>query len=225
MNFDQLKLSLYKDKSQLLTFDDNGNVLESCDSIVAVTKGVNICDNIPFLESVKHQIVSLNENEKSEYKRMNIDFFGKYAAFDCLFQRIKLDDKMVNLLLIEDQHEANEYLIEIQQGRNDSMIHNEIIEEKNRIIDQKNQELANTLSELMRVKISKKALFITYIILVILVLLSEGLVDPAIEKYTGSFWLAMLGKLLIALLIKPVDLMMEKILMRQAVRKLKKEKN
>lgn len=223
--FDQLKLSLYKSKSQLLTFDDNGNVLESCNSIVAVNRGVNICEKIPFLESIKQEIISLNENEKCEYKRMNIDFFGKDAAYDCFFQRIKWGDKVINLLLIEDQHEANQYLIEMQQGRNDSMLLNEIIEEKSKIIEQKNMDLANTLTALTRAQISKKALFITFLIVIVLVLLSEGLVDPAIETYTGSFWLAMLGKLFIALLIKPVDLIMEKILMRQAVRRLKKEKS
>ncbi len=225
MNLDQLKLSLYKDKSQLIVFDDDGVVLESCDSMVVVTKGVNICEHIPFLHSIRREIFDLLENENCEYKRMNIDFFGRHAAYDCFFQKIKWQDKTANLLLIEDQHEANKYLVKIQQGRNESMIYSETIEEENRVFAQKNKTLSNKLSALKQAHISKKALFITFIIVIMLVLLSEGLVDPVIEAQTGSFWLAMLGKLFIALLIKPVDFIVERILIRQAMRKMKKQKS
>jgi len=223
--FDQLKLAFYKGRSQLFIFEDNGNVLQSCDSILNVAKGVNIFDSTPFLESIKSEINTLEVHQKSDYKRINTDFFGNGVIYDFLLKKVKWKNDIVNLLLIEDQHESNQYLIEMQQGRNDSMLHNEIIEEKSKIIEQNNRELASTLSALTRAQISKKALFITFLIVIVLVLLSEGLVDPAIETYTGSFWIAMLGKLFIALLIKPVDLIMEKILMRQAVRKLGKAKN
>lgn len=224
MNFDQLKLTFYKGRSQLFVFDNDGSVLQSCNSILVVEKGANIFDNTPFLESIKPEIQVLELQQGSEYKRISTDFFGNNVTYDFLLKKVEWEGEIANLLLIEDQHEANQYLIEIQQGRNDSMLHNEVIEEKNRIIEESNRELASTLSALTRAQISKKALFITFLIVIVLVLLSEGLVDPAIETYTGSFWLALLGKLFIALLIKPVDIIMEKVLLRQAIRRAKKER-
>lgn len=88
------------------------------------------------------------------------------------------------------------------------------LQQKNETIEAQNEELKNILNELTKIKLTSTATTITIIITVALFLLSEGFLEPIIEdnlteyEYTGF---ALKG--IIALLIKPIEFLVERILL------------
>jgi tetratricopeptide (TPR) repeat protein len=89
------------------------------------------------------------------------------------------------------------------------------LKQANDIIKHQNIELQDTIDELTRVKISRKAITLTLIVGVALFFLSEGLLDPLIDNYSQSMWYGLFAKLLIALILKPIETLFEKILLRR----------
>lgn len=82
----------------------------------------------------------------------------------------------------------------------------------------KNDELQNTIDELTKAKVGRKATTIVLLVAVGLFLVSEGLLEPQIEAQIGdNIWLGLLFKGLIALLLKPIETLTEKYLMKQAI--------
>ena len=87
-------------------------------------------------------------------------------------------------------------------------------------LNDKNDELQTTIDELTKAKVGRKATTIALVVAVILFLLSEGLVEPQIESYLGpgniGWGLAFKG--VIALLLKPIEILSEKLLMKRALK-------
>ena len=57
--------------------------------------------------------------------------------------------------------------------------------------------------------------------MIILFLVSEGLIEPIIESNTDSEYIGLLFKGLIALMLKPIDVLVEWLLMRRTLRKMR----
>jgi tetratricopeptide (TPR) repeat protein len=91
-------------------------------------------------------------------------------------------------------------------------------------IQDQNIELQDTIDELTKTKISRKAIILTLLLAIVLFMLSEGLIDPLIESHSQSLLLSMMGKLAIALMLKPVEGLIEKILLKRVMKKSKKQK-
>jgi hypothetical protein len=110
----------------------------------------------------------------------------------------------------------------------------------NAALADKNNELQETIDELTKAKIGKKAATITFGLAVILFVLSEGFLDPIIEttakklfidnpnqatfiKYSNIIlWTSMFGKLIMALLLKPLETFIEEYLLKRAIQQQKK---
>jgi len=76
------------------------------------------------------------------------------------------------------------------------------------------------LREVARAKIGRKALLITFVLGIILFMLSEIVVDPFIETYfekSGTF--VLVDKLFIAIMLKPIEDTVQRSLFRTEVRK------
>lgn len=98
----------------------------------------------------------------------------------------------------------------------------------------KNIELQDTIDELTKARIGKKAATITFGLAVVLFLISEGVLDPVIEtivaKVLGSnhtesglfkfanilLWATIFGKLIMAILLKPLESFIENYLLKRA---------
>ncbi len=87
-------------------------------------------------------------------------------------------------------------------------------------LNDKNIELQNTIDELTKAKVGRRATTIALFVAVGLFLLSEGLVEPQIESYLGpgNFGLGLAFKGVIALLLKPIETLSEKLLMKRALK-------
>jgi ElaB/YqjD/DUF883 family membrane-anchored ribosome-binding protein len=106
----------------------------------------------------------------------------------------------------------------------------------NAALADKNIELQETIDELTRARIGKKAATITFGLAVILFVVSEGILDPFIENTakkvfidhpnqkafieysTIILWTSMFGKLIMALLLKPLETFIEDYLVKRAIK-------
>ncbi len=86
-------------------------------------------------------------------------------------------------------------------------------------LEQQNELLQNTIDELIKTKVSRRATTITLTVAVLLFLLSEGILEPWIEFQTDSFLVGFVLKGVIALLLRPIDYLVEKYLLYEAMQK------
>lgn len=106
--------------------------------------------------------------------------------------------------------------IQLEQNQNIFHIKNKLIADQHAEIEQKHVELKETLSELARIKVSRKAMFFSIITVVVLVILTEVFLEPMIEQYSMNEYISIASKILIAFLLKPIDTLYERLLFRRA---------
>ena len=100
-------------------------------------------------------------------------------------------------------------------------------EEIKTINDQLNEQnlvLQNTIDELTKTKLSRRAATITIVAAMLLFILSEGLLEPFIEEQARKAdyhanWISFAFKGFIALLLKPIEYIIDRYLQREAIRK------
>lgn len=186
----------------------------------------------------------IDEVEGLEFKRLmcdeTLDLADKDYIFKVLSQNHTLNEEtklntkhkdelwaLINITPILD-YELNpeSYIVVMSDITNKK--HNEALlkEQKEEIglqkeiVEKKNQELSKTVKQLARAKISRKSLSITLIVAVMLFVVSELVVDPYIESYfVRSSELVLLGKLLIFLMLKPIEDTVRRSLFRSEVKK------
>ncbi len=91
------------------------------------------------------------------------------------------------------------------------------------VIRKKNEQLQATIDELTKAKVSKKATTIVLIAAVLLFLISEVFLEPIVDQYFHDDFLINISiKGSIALLLKPIDYLVEWFLLRDTMRKTKK---
>lgn len=99
------------------------------------------------------------------------------------------------------------------------------ITKANTELGQKNDELQQTLDALTKAKVGRRAATITLLIFLVLVLISEGFLEPGIEdyletsdgilkQYQGEIGIALKAGL--ALLLRPIEKVVEQILLKSA---------
>jgi tetratricopeptide (TPR) repeat protein len=105
-----------------------------------------------------------------------------------------------------------------EQERNIFKFKNKQIEKQKQTIADKHQQLTETFNEIKRLKVNRKAALFSWITIIILVVISELLIDPLIENYSYNTLLSLLLKVGIALLFKPLDGLYENILWKRTLR-------
>jgi len=94
-------------------------------------------------------------------------------------------------------------------------------EEINKINDDlkvNNQLLQDTIDQLVKAKVGRKASSIVLLIAIVLFIISEGYLEPIVEERFGNEQVGFIFKLGIALLLKPIDVLVERYMMRQALK-------
>ena len=85
-------------------------------------------------------------------------------------------------------------------------------------VKEKNDELKATIEELVKVKISRKATTVVFIVAIAIFIIVEAFIEPVIESHT-DFYYGLIIKLIIVLSIKPLEMMLEHNLLNRAKRK------
>lgn len=96
---------------------------------------------------------------------------------------------------------------------------NEQLEVLNLELNDTNAELKETIDALTAARIGKKAATIVIIIAVILFMFSSVFIEPEIDKFVDNYWIAVALKLVVALLLNPIQSLVEKSMLRQARKK------
>lgn len=99
----------------------------------------------------------------------------------------------------------------------------EEINEINKNLQLKNQLLKDTIDQLIKAKIGKKASTIVLLIAICLFIVSEGVLEPWVESFTDSPAVGFFFKGIIALLLKPIDMVVERFLMKKSIKQNKIE--
>lgn len=81
-----------------------------------------------------------------------------------------------------------------------------------------NQLLQDTIDQLVKAKVGRKASSIVLLIAILLFVLSEGVLEPLVEERVGNEQVGFLFKLGIAVLLKPIDVLVERYMMRKALK-------
>ena len=90
-------------------------------------------------------------------------------------------------------------------------------------IKRKNEQLRNTIDELTKARISRKATTITLLAAILLFMVSEVFLEPIVDSFFQSeFYINLIIKGSIALLLKPIDYLVEWYLLQDAMQKSRK---
>lgn len=143
---------------------------------------------------------SLEELEK-EYVNLT-NSYGQLLEETRLITRVS--DRLQNKI-----NRANDKLS--TQSDEISVINNEL--------QRNNNALKAALEQLVKVKVSNKTTTVVLTFAIVLFFVSEGFLEPIVEQRVDNRWLGLLFKGLIFLLLKPVEMLVEKYLERKSTGK------
>jgi len=84
-------------------------------------------------------------------------------------------------------------------------------------LNDKNEELQETIDNLLKAKVGRKATTYVFIFALVLFVFSEALIEPYIESYyANNIYLSLSVKALIAMSIKPLEMLVEDSLLKIA---------
>ncbi|MFT5914067.1 MAG: flagellar hook-basal body complex protein FliE [Flammeovirgaceae bacterium] len=91
------------------------------------------------------------------------------------------------------------------------------LNQANQKITQQNQDLRQVIIELKKAKLEKKATTIVLLLAVALFLISEAFIEPRIEAAVDNWWYGLGLKGLIALLLKPLEILVERVIVKPSI--------
>jgi tetratricopeptide (TPR) repeat protein len=118
-----------------------------------------------------------------------------------------------------EQYNTLQNEVKTEQERKIFKLLNEQIEKQKQVISDKHNQLIETFAEIKRLKINRKAVFFSWITVIVLVIISEIFIDPFIDQHAYNTLWSLLVKVFIALLFKPLDGMYENILWNKTINK------
>lgn len=167
--------------------------------------------NLRIVMAPAHLLLSEIYQLKGDYKKA-LDHYQ-------LFSKVNDEDAKTNAAL---KAKTIQFVSKIESAQKEAEInHLKNVDLKNandKILEQ-NIALQDTIDELTKTKISRKAITLTLLLAIVLFLISEGFIDPIIERYSESLIYSMLGKLAIALMLKPVEGLIERILLSRVMKR------
>ncbi len=165
-----------------------------------------------LLSTKEHSI----EQVKEEYKKLSLEY--ETLLNDARVMTRVSDRLQVKLNKAYDQLNHKTNLLEETHGKLDLAYKD--LQKSTEEINQKRIMLQNTVNELTQAKISKRATTITLTAAILLFGVSELFFDPIIDNYyENEFFINTMLKMSFALLLKPIDYLIEWYLLQEVKRK------
>lgn len=102
-------------------------------------------------------------------------------------------------------------------------LQNKLNRANEKITDQ-NGQLQQTIDMLTKARIGRKATTLVLILAIALFILSEAIIEPQIDGYVGNnFWVGLSLKGLIALMLKPIESLIERMMIHRTIKQRKKK--
>lgn len=173
------------------------------------------------VQSLKHAKNVLKQNDLSnetlwqEYERL-------FADYEKLLNDAKvitnISDRLQNRLNFTND-KLNEINEELNAANENLKASSDEIQRKNDLLQKTNDLLQDTIHKLIRAKIGRRAATIVLIVAVLLFLFEEAVLEPVIDQYVkDNMWISLAVKGCLALLLKPIDILVEWLLMRRTMR-------
>ena len=94
----------------------------------------------------------------------------------------------------------------------------------NEKITNQNTQLQQTIDMLTKARIGRKATTLVLILAIVLFILSEAIIEPQIDGYVGNdFWVGLSFKGVIALMLKPIESLIERMLINRTIKRRERE--
>lgn len=154
-HLDQIKLLEVASKIQVVIFDTEGILIESCDTLFKIEPDTNLFDQFIFLESLAEVFVNMQEDEVHDFPEV-VWTEPVNALFNLTFRKIT-EDKIQ--WVIFDKTADYDRLLGIQQSRNESAINEEVALLQKRVVDMERQLLEFQNLELKRIQDFKNEFF------------------------------------------------------------------
>ncbi len=132
MTLKELKKQHLDKFSQFVLLNEEGVVLDSCDSIFKVESlnSSSVLDKIPLIESVSSTVFSLKVGDPPiVFARVEKPFSSLPGYYDFSFSRVILNGTSAILWVIYDYTSIYEDLLKYQQKRNELEIHRQLLEQ------------------------------------------------------------------------------------------------
>lgn len=143
---------IYK-KAQIIVLSEAGILVDSCHALMDLSAYQNqyVFDQFAFLESIESTLLALQvEDGELYFPRVEIQYGGKDWVFDFTFFRPA--DQPTNLVwMIEDLSKQYNYLLKVQQERNQSIIRQQLRDARNRYTNLKKE--VEFLNKVQRIKL------------------------------------------------------------------------
>lgn len=154
-HLDQIKLQALGSNCQVVLFDLQGNVLDSCETLLKTEQSVPIYQQFDFLLSLEEVIQSLDEKTP-----LFFDLVEWHEQRDALFgMKLEKTDAHTIQWFITDRSQEKEEILSIQQSRNDASINEEFLEIRQKYLESEKKLLSYKNDELMRVQKFKERFF------------------------------------------------------------------
>lgn len=137
-----------------------------------------------------------------------------YSTLSGYYEKLLKETKVLTSVSDRLHYKLNDANHELQKQKDE-------IGEINEELKTNNQVLQDTINELIKARIGQKSSSIVLLIAILLFILSEILLEPIIERNTDSEYVGYLLKGVIALLLKPIDVLVEWMLMRKTLNKMR----
>ena len=139
MKVNEVKLKFLNDKVQVVVFDADGDLIETCNTLVKFDKKESLFDQFPALEAVSEEVCNIEDDDVLYYPCLN-NSFGELGYHDLYFEiHTDTPDKKTFLLFIHDLTNQYGKMLNLQQSRNETDIDKERLLQKNKELKVKNQ--------------------------------------------------------------------------------------
>ena len=164
---------------------------------------------------------NIYHKEKANLER-TLDFLSSEVAVDHEQTEAELKNICDNYEELLDQTVLITRISDRLQKKLDKT--NDKLQGLNDQLNDKNVELQNTIDDLVKAKAGRKATTIVFIFALFLFVFSEALIEPYIDSYANNMYLSLAIKAVIAMSIKPFEMLVETALLKAARKKTMQER-
>lgn len=155
------------------------------------------------------EILEKSESLLKSSNKSNEELTQEYSSLTGAYAQLLEETRLITRVSDRLQNKINRANDKLSdQAKKINYINNEL--------QNNNNALKTALEQLTKAKVSNKTTTIVLTFAILLFFISEGFLEPIIERRVDSFWLGLLFKGSIVILLKPIEMVVEKYLDRKA---------
>jgi tetratricopeptide (TPR) repeat protein len=182
-------------------------------ALEVLKKGLEVAEQI----KVKPKVYQIHFMLSEVYQKMNEPqkSLEEYRKFHTVREQVEVEDSRRKL-------KNAKTIFEAEQTKKE----NAIIKRQKEEIEKKNAELQETIDELTRARVGKKARAVTLVIAIVLFIINDTILGTALHWLpTDNYFISLGVKMLIIFSLRPINGYVEKILFRRVMKERKRNES